>query len=68
MNRFPPTQPRSFMPGARADEFRRAASRLGFQRARQVGSHERWKHQDGRSATIPIKGAEISVRLFSRGS
>jgi predicted RNA binding protein YcfA (HicA-like mRNA interferase family) len=28
------------MPSARADEFRRAASKLGFLKARQTGSHE----------------------------
>ncbi|MBI4910835.1 MAG: type II toxin-antitoxin system HicA family toxin [Acidobacteria bacterium] len=44
------------MPSARADELRRVAVRLGFQRARQTGSHERWKHKDGRSVTIPIHG------------
>ncbi|MEO8129120.1 MAG: type II toxin-antitoxin system HicA family toxin [Bryobacteraceae bacterium] len=44
------------MPGARADEFRRAAVKLGFLKARQTGSHERWRHQDGRSVTIPVHG------------
>ena len=41
------------MPGARAEEFGRAALRLGFERRRQTGSHERWIHQDGRA--IPIR-------------
>ncbi len=55
------------MPSARAQEFRRAASRLGFQRARQTGSHERWKHPDGRAATIPIHGGrQIGPPLFYR--
>ena len=44
------------MPSARAEEFRRAASRLGFRQARQTGSHERWIHEDGRATTIPIHG------------
>ncbi len=55
------------MPNARADEFRRAASKLGFLKARQTGSHERWRHQDGRATTIPIHGyREIGPPLFYR--
>jgi predicted RNA binding protein YcfA (HicA-like mRNA interferase family) len=55
------------MPSARADEFRRAALRLGFRKARQTGSHERWVHEDGRSATIPIHGGQqIGSPLFYR--
>ena len=55
------------MPSARADEFRRAAVKLGFLRARQSGSHERWKHKDGRATTIPIHGrSKIGPPLFYR--
>jgi predicted RNA binding protein YcfA (HicA-like mRNA interferase family) len=55
------------MPSARADEFRRAAARLGFLKARQTGSHERWRHPDGRATTIPIHGGrEIGPPLFYR--
>jgi predicted RNA binding protein YcfA (HicA-like mRNA interferase family) len=55
------------MPSARADEFRRAAAKLGFLKARQTGSHERWRHQDGRATTIPIHGGrEIGPPLFYR--
>jgi predicted RNA binding protein YcfA (HicA-like mRNA interferase family) len=55
------------MPSARADEFRRAAAKLGFVKTRQTGSHERWKHPDGRATTIPIHGAqEIGPPLFQR--
>ena len=55
------------MPSARAEEFRRAAMRLGFERRRQTGSHERWIHQDGRSITIPIHGGnEIGPPLFNK--
>ena len=55
------------MPSARAEEFRRAARRLGFERRRQTGSHERWIHQDGRVATIPIHGgSEIGPPLFHK--
>ena len=55
------------MPSARADEFRRVAAKLGFRRARQSGSHERWKHEDGRATTIPIHGGrQIGPPLFYR--
>ena len=55
------------MPSARAEEFRRAATKPGFQRTRQKGSHERWKHPDGRSTTIPIHGSqELGAPLYYR--
>ena len=55
------------MPGARVEEFRRAASKLGFEKARQTGSHERWRHEDGRATTIPIHGGrQIGPPLFYR--
>ncbi|MGO4880753.1 MAG: type II toxin-antitoxin system HicA family toxin [Bryobacteraceae bacterium] len=55
------------MPSARAEEFRRAAARLGFERRRQAGSHERWIHRDGRAVTIPIHGGgEIGPPLFHK--
>ena len=55
------------MPSARAEEFRRAAKRLGFKRRRQTGSHERWIHEDGRAVTIPIHGGhEIGPPLFHK--
>jgi predicted RNA binding protein YcfA (HicA-like mRNA interferase family) len=41
--------------------------RLGFQRRRQTGSHERWTHADGRAVTIPIHGGrEIGPPLFNK--
>lgn len=55
------------MPSARAEEFRRVAARLGFERRRQTGSHERWTHSDGRAVTIPIHGGkEIGAPLFQK--
>jgi len=34
---------------------------------RQSGSHERWRHADGRAVTIPIhRGREIGPPLFHR--
>jgi len=51
----------------RAEEFRRAARLLGFTKARQTGSHERWKHADGRAVTVPVHGArEIGPPLYHR--
>jgi predicted RNA binding protein YcfA (HicA-like mRNA interferase family) len=67
VRRFRWIQPKSFMPSARADAFRRAAMKLGFRRARQDGSHERWIHADGRATTIPIHPSrEIGGSLFYR--
>ena len=45
---------------AKARELEKVAQKLGFVKARQKGSHARWKHPDGRVTTIPIHGnAEI---------
>ena len=53
------------MPSARAEEFRRAAMRLGFEFQRKSGSHERWIHPDGRAVTIPLHGGrDIGPPLF----
>ncbi len=50
---------------AKAKELERVAEKLGFVKARQKGSHARWKHSDGRATTIPIHGnAEIGGGLF----
>jgi predicted RNA binding protein YcfA (HicA-like mRNA interferase family) len=55
------------MPSAKAEEFRRAARRLGFEKTRQTGSHERWIHQNGRAVTIPIHGGrEIGPPLYNK--
>jgi predicted RNA binding protein YcfA (HicA-like mRNA interferase family) len=41
--------------------------RSGFLKARQTGSHERWRHRDGRATTIPIHGErQIGPTLFYR--
>jgi len=53
------------MPSATAREFQRIAQKLEFKRVRQIGSHERWTHADGRGVTIPIHGGrEIGSPLF----
>jgi predicted RNA binding protein YcfA (HicA-like mRNA interferase family) len=50
---------------ARAADLERVARKLGFVKTRQKGSHARWKHQDGRSTTIPIHPSmEIGGWLF----
>lgn len=55
------------MPSARAEEFRRVAIKMGFQKIRQTGSHERWIHPDGRAVTIPIHGGrEIGPPLYDK--
>jgi len=46
-------------------EIERVARKLGFEKARQKGSHGRWKHADGRATTIPTHGnGEIGGWLF----
>jgi len=53
------------MPSATARDFQRVATKLGFIRKRQTGSHERWNHPDGRAATVPLHGGrEIGPPLF----
>jgi predicted RNA binding protein YcfA (HicA-like mRNA interferase family) len=50
---------------AKASELTKAARKLGFEKARQKGSHARWKHPDGRATTIPIHGnTDIGGWLF----
>lgn len=50
---------------AKAKEFEKVAKKLGFEKARQKGSHARWKHPDGRATTIPVHGkTEIGSWLF----
>ena len=50
---------------AKAKEMERVAQRLGFSKAKQKGSHARWKHPDGRATTIPTHGnQEIGGGLF----
>jgi predicted RNA binding protein YcfA (HicA-like mRNA interferase family) len=53
------------MSSATARDFQRVATKLGFIRKRQTGSHERWNHPDGRAVTIPLHaGREIGPPLF----
>lgn len=42
-------------------------NRLGFEEARQRGSHKQFRHQDGRATTVPFhKGRDISPSLLRR--
>ena len=44
---------------------RGVAQKLGFEKRRRTGRHERWNHPDGRSVTIPLHGGrEIGPPLF----
>lgn len=64
---FPQTPLKFCMPSATAREFQRVARKLGFAFQRTTGSHERWKHPDGRSVTIPLHGGrEIGPPLFHK--
>jgi predicted RNA binding protein YcfA (HicA-like mRNA interferase family) len=55
------------MPSATARDFQQVARKLGFVRARQTGSHERWNHADGRAVTIPLHGGrEIGPPLSTK--
>ena len=47
------------MPSARASELQRVADKLGFERARHTGSHERWRHPLlNKAMTIPGKNGD----------
>ena len=40
---------------------------LGFEEARQRGSHKRFRHPDGRSTTVPVhQGRDLSPVLLRR--
>ena len=55
------------MPSAKARDFQRVATLLGFILKRTSGGHEHWEHPDGRLLTIPIHGGrEIGPPLFFR--
>lgn len=42
------------MPEGKAIEFQRVARKLGFNPVRHRGSHQRWRHHDGRVVVIPV--------------
>jgi predicted RNA binding protein YcfA (HicA-like mRNA interferase family) len=55
----------SKIPILKPQEVIRILNNLGFIEVRQKGSHKQFRHQDGRSTTVPFhKGRDISPRLL----
>ena len=48
-------------------EVEKKLKKLGFELARQKGSHKQYKHGDGRQTTVPFhKGQDISPILLKK--
>lgn len=55
----------SNIPVLKPQEIVRILENLGFLEVRQKGSHQQFRHQDGRGTTVPFhKGRDISPRLL----
>ena len=55
----------SKIPILKPQEVVRILNNLGFIVVRQKGSHQQFRHQDGRATTVPFhKGRDISPRLL----
>ena len=67
------------MPQVSAGEVGKALARAGFQQVSQKGSHQKWRHADGRSAIVPdhreiapgtirsiLRQAKLSEEEFAR--
>ena len=55
----------SNIPVLKPQEIVRILENLGFLEVRQKGSHQQFRHQDGRGMTVPFhKGRDISPRLL----
>ena len=55
----------SKIPILKPQEVVRILNNLGFIAVRQKGSHQQFRHQDGRATTVPFhKGRDISPRLL----
>jgi predicted RNA binding protein YcfA (HicA-like mRNA interferase family) len=55
----------SNIPVLKPQEIVRILENLGFVEVRQKGSHQQFRHQDGRGTTVPFhKGRDISPRLL----
>ncbi|MFB6276687.1 MAG: type II toxin-antitoxin system HicA family toxin [Halothece sp.] len=53
------------IPTLKPQEVVRTLENLGFVEVRQKGSHKQFRHEDGRSTTVPFhKGRDISPRLL----
>ena len=53
-------------PTIRSRECVRGLQRLGFEVVRQTGSHIRFRHPDGRAATVPSHGSVDLGRGITR--
>jgi predicted RNA binding protein YcfA (HicA-like mRNA interferase family) len=55
----------SNIPVLKPQEVVRILNNLGFVEVRQKGSHKQFRHEDGRTTTVPFhKGRDISPRLL----
>ncbi|MCA2692316.1 MULTISPECIES: type II toxin-antitoxin system HicA family toxin [unclassified Microcystis] len=55
----------SKIPVLKASEVIRLLEKRGFVQVRQRGSHKQFRHEDGRSTTVPFhKGRDISPTLL----
>lgn len=53
------------IPTLKPQEVVHTLENLGFVEVRQKGSHKQFRHEDGRSTTVPFhKGRDISPRLL----
>jgi len=55
------------LPVVNAKELIKFLTSLGFAFIRQKGSHQRYKHPDGRAITIPVHGKDTLKRGLLNG-
>jgi len=55
------------LPIISAKEFIKFLKSKGFEFVRQKGSHQRYKHPDGRAITIPVHGKDSLKRGLLKG-
>lgn len=55
------------LPIISAKEFVRFLQSIGFEFVRQKGSHQRYKHKDGRAVTVPVHGKDNLKRGLLNG-
>ncbi|MGE4455808.1 MAG: type II toxin-antitoxin system HicA family toxin [Arcobacteraceae bacterium] len=55
------------LPIINSKEFIKFLLSLGFEFVRQKGSHQRYKHRDGRAITVPVHGKENLKRGLLNG-
>ena len=55
------------LPVLKPQEVVQILNALGFEEVRQRGSHKQFRHQDGRTTTVPFhKGRDISPTLLRK--